>query len=688
MSPPLTKLQQKITFDLSKPLGLGVDDLLEVQRINDPESSGVLKAQYCLVRWRVVAVDGQTVEAKASLVEAIEVARQSGKKVVELTFETERQVEPEPSYVSAVQKSAMERNRLASEAMKAERPLKCARQEDVAEEEQEECAEAKKILQLGSELPTFDLAGESVTRIITGSCTWQLEPGDTTRTDVAVRACAAYTVLGCRTFDCGDIYAGVEELVGRFLATARGHYRELAERVRLHTKVIPDIAAPVETLPRRITASVLRSANRLGVSKLDLVHLHWWDWSSAGLATALEALGGLRKSGLVSAIGLTNVDTERFVELFDAGGAPVSCVQVNLSLVDRRPIDSGLVSAAADRNVALLAHGCLCGGLISDSWLDKPSPDVSDLPPGQASNRVLIEEFGGWSTFQKLLHTLRQVADNHQDCTIAQVAIAWTLRLPGVSAVVLGARDAAHVERAAKAAADEVELRPHELEEIEQCVRGRGPVGPVYGLERRASHVLSTLSGSGADGTLGLPVNRAASKAATGSQLDECARRLAQLHVAYQRTMPPIPDLLKNLIHSSNSDEHHPYEQPWMARSAYEYLTTAELVKLLRGFVNEVDCIAEPHENTKHLRTFAARMLASAEQALFVEEKENKKSSPRAAKPSHANITTKTRSVTSAAFRNRVLLSCKRAATAAAGASSDNGMEDAQTSANDDCYVQ
>ena len=92
----------------------------------------------------------------------------------------------------------------------------------------------------GAAVPTFRVGGEEITRIVAGSCTWQLNAADGAKADdVARRACAAHTVVGIRTFDCGDIYAGVEELVGRFLATARGQSRALADSVRLHTKVVP-----------------------------------------------------------------------------------------------------------------------------------------------------------------------------------------------------------------------------------------------------------------------------------------------------------------------------------------------------------------------------------------------------------------------------------------------------------------
>lgn len=638
------RLQQEIEFDSSQPLGMSVDDGLKVQRINDPESPAVLKAQYCLIQWKVVAVDGETVASKSALVAALQRART--KQGVKLRFETERAVKPQPdenlAKLNEQQTQAASKRALAAAPSM---PAKRVKEELLVELPQSE--EAREILQLGSKLPTFELAGENVTRLITGSCTWQLAPGDTARTDVAVRGCAAYTAEGCRTFDCGDIYAGVEGLVGRFVATARGHSTELAKMVRLHTKVIPDVTDP-STLRRRITASVLRSANRLGVPTLNLVNLHWWDWGVEGLDVALDTLESLQRKGIVQSIGMTNIDTEHFEKYGDR----LVSVQINLSLVDRRPLTSGLVQAVTSRGKTVLAHGCLCGGLIADEWLDKQAPELDQLRPGVTLNRVLIDEFGGWDAFQQLLQTLATVGRRHE-ATISQVAVAWVLAQPGVSAVVLGARDPSHVERAA--AATDLQLVQDDFDDIAACVNGRGPKGPIYGLERTPDHRLAQFSGAGSDGTTSTPVNRNSSGAASSTHLDECAERLRDFHEVYECAMPPIPDDV-----ASTAPRAVEVAKPWMAKSAYQHLVTEEIVLVLRNVVAEIDCLPDDYAQTKPLRTFAANMLASAEQALFVETREKKQSSPRASRPSHENTKSKAASAAQSAFRNRILDTCLR----------------------------
>jgi aryl-alcohol dehydrogenase-like predicted oxidoreductase len=182
------------------------------------------------------------------------------------------------------------------------------------------------------------------------------------------------------------------------------------------------------------------------VGRLDLVYLHWWDWSKEGFVGAVRALEAMKARGVVKDVGLTNVDVSRLRPLLEEEDGPeIACVQVNLSVIDHRPSSSGLCELCAAHGVRLLAHGSLAGGLLSDDWLGRDPPDYASLGPGVASNRVLVDEFGGWDRFQRVLRCLRAVADRHAAApgpltkvTVAMVAVAWTLKQTGVSAVVLG----------------------------------------------------------------------------------------------------------------------------------------------------------------------------------------------------------------------------------------------------------
>ena len=89
---------------------------------------------------------------------------------------------------------------------------------------------------------------------------------------------------GITTFDCADIYTGVEALIGEWLKRRRA--RGDARPVQVHTKYVPDL----DRLPTHSRADVVRgidrSLARLGVDCLDLVQLHWWDYDVPGYVEA------------------------------------------------------------------------------------------------------------------------------------------------------------------------------------------------------------------------------------------------------------------------------------------------------------------------------------------------------------------------------------------------------------------
>ncbi len=96
--------------------------------------------------------------------------------------------------------------------------------------------------------------------------------------------------------------------------------------------------------------------------------------------------------------------------------------------------------------------------------------------------RLIIDDFGGWSSFQAVLRALRRVADRH-GADIATVASRYVLDQPRVAAVVVGARNRAHVDDNARITA--IDLTSADRTEIDAATANRqGPLGDCYELER------------------------------------------------------------------------------------------------------------------------------------------------------------------------------------------------------------
>ncbi len=325
----------------------------------------------------------------------------------------------------------------------------------------------------------FKLAdGYSFTRVINGC--WQLAVGHSqTRHDreTLLGELEQLARAGFTTFDCADIYTGVEELLGELK-------RRLAPQgidIEIHTKFVPDRALLTEVNGRYVEEIIHRSLNRLGVEQLDLVQYHWWDWSVPGWIDTALHLDELRREGKIGRLGMTNTDVPHVAEILEAG-VPLVSNQVQYSVLDRRP-DNGMVDFCAEQGIELLCYGTLAGGFLTERWLGAPDPEAPLDNRSLVKYRLIIDEFGGWDAFQQLLHTLDRVARRHET-SIANVATRWVLDRPSVGAAIIGARGSRHLE--SNLLIDAVELDSDDRAAIDAELFDRsGPPGDVYSVERR-----------------------------------------------------------------------------------------------------------------------------------------------------------------------------------------------------------
>ena len=322
--------------------------------------------------------------------------------------------------------------------------------------------------------------GYRMSRLVRGG--WQLA-GDhgPVESERAVADMTAFVDAGIDTFDCADIYTGVEEMIGAFLArlaAARG--AACAAAVKVHTKYVPDLATLARLDRPAVERVIDRSLARLGRERLDLVQFHWWDYAVPGAAECAQHLAGLQAQGKIERIGVTNFDHRRLAGITESGADVVSA-QVQYSLLDRRPED-GFLEWAGANDVAVLAYGSLAGGFLTDRWLGESDPGFTFDNRSLVKYRLIIEEFGGWGLFQDLLRVLRAIADR-RGADIAAVAVRAMLDTPGVAAVILGARYADRLRdtlRVFSIALDEDDWRA--IRAVQACAGG--PSGPVYALER------------------------------------------------------------------------------------------------------------------------------------------------------------------------------------------------------------
>ncbi|HWI20408.1 MAG TPA: aldo/keto reductase [Vicinamibacterales bacterium] len=316
--------------------------------------------------------------------------------------------------------------------------------------------------------------GYDISRVLKGG--WQLAGGHGAVDEAAALAdMDRYVEAGITTFDCADIYTGVEALIGQWRRTRPN----LAATVQVHTKYVPDRdRLPVHSRGD-VVRGVDRSLQRLGADALDVVQLHWWDYDVPGYVEAALWLNELRLAGKVRHIGLTNFDQQRLEE-FVAAGVPLVSHQVQYSVLDRRP--AAMKAFCASHAIGLLCYGALAGGFLSERWLGAAAPEDALENRSLIKYRLIIDEFGGWPLFQQMLETLETIGARHR-AGIGAVAMRWVLDQPGVAGIIVGVRHAGHLASIESALA--MKLDSSDRAAIEEAqARANGPTGEVYGLER------------------------------------------------------------------------------------------------------------------------------------------------------------------------------------------------------------
>jgi aryl-alcohol dehydrogenase-like predicted oxidoreductase len=328
---------------------------------------------------------------------------------------------------------------------------------------------------------TFELSpGYTISRVIRGG--WQLAGGHgAIDRQQAVSDLIAAFDAGITTYDCADIYTGVEELIGAArlrLASERGI--DVAGRMKVHTKLVPDLEVLATISRDYIRGIVDTSLKRLKTERLDLVQFHWWDYANRGYVDAMGWLNDLCAEGKIRNVGTTNFDVQRLTEIVTSGVSLVS-QQLQYSVLDQRALN-GLTDFARKHDIKFLCYGTVAGGFISEKWLGRSEPDMPLENRSLVKYKLIIDDFGGWDLFQEMLSTLKSIGERH-GVDIATIASAWVLEQSQVAAVIVGARNQQHALANAKIM--NVRLTEADRAAIRAVIdRSTGPEGDIYTLER------------------------------------------------------------------------------------------------------------------------------------------------------------------------------------------------------------
>ena len=275
---------------------------------------------------------------------------------------------------------------------------------------------------------------------------------------------------GVTTFETADSYPGGEELMGVLRSAAREQLpRELSRRIKIHTRFTAPIRGPGPTV-RDVTKRVERSLSRIGIERLDLVQLQWWNLDVPSLVDAGMVLADLQQQGKIGLIGVCNLGSGSLSTLLDAG-VPVATNQVHFSLIDRRA-ENKIATFCHARGIGLMTFAPLAGGFLSGVWQSVSDP-VGTQTLFSREFRALIDVDGGWKKFQHLLTVLDTIATRH-DMSIAQVAQSWVKQCGPGQAILFGASTTEQLSET-RAVLD-TRLTEVDLAEIEAVCTVRSPL--------------------------------------------------------------------------------------------------------------------------------------------------------------------------------------------------------------------
>ena len=262
--------------------------------------------------------------------------------------------------------------------------------------------------------------------------------------DASFAVLDAFVAGGGTMIDTADVYSAwvpghsggeSEAMIGEWLrATGKRN------RVQIATKVgmLPGEGGE-KLAPARIAAACEVSLQRLGVDRIDLYYAHQDDEATPQEAY-LEAFARLHEQGKVAVLGASNFHAARLksaVELARANGWPrFEVLQPEYNLVSRHKFEGELQDYCVEWNIGVLPYYGLASGFLTGKYRSRD--DLRQSVRGGRMGDLL-------DTKRLVLDALDQVAEE-TGATLPQIALAWLLAQPGVTAPIASATSVRQLE--------------------------------------------------------------------------------------------------------------------------------------------------------------------------------------------------------------------------------------------------
>ncbi len=240
----------------------------------------------------------------------------------------------------------------------------------------------------------------------------------------------------------GPVYGSAEETMGRLMDE---DFRPYRDELFISTKAGYDMwPGPYGEWGSRkyLMASLDQSLKRMKLDYVDLFYSHRYD-PNTPLEETLQALVDVVRAGKALYVGISNWPLEalRFgAKYLKERDVPLLIYQGRLNMLNREPIEQGILEFCANEGVGFIAFSPLAQGLLTDRYLNGIPAD-SRMSKGKFLKESMLTP--------ELLAQLREynAQAQSQGKTLAESALAWILSQKGVTSVLVGASSTSQLEK-------------------------------------------------------------------------------------------------------------------------------------------------------------------------------------------------------------------------------------------------
>jgi 1-deoxyxylulose-5-phosphate synthase len=264
---------------------------------------------------------------------------------------------------------------------------------------------------------------------------------------------------GITFFDTADVYNGgqSEVLTGRLLRNHFGMREEYVVATKVRGTTMPGPNG--RGLSRKhVMASIDASLERLGLEYVDLYQIHRWD-DATPIEETMEALHDVVKAGKTRYIGASSMYAWQFSKAQRVASTPFVSMQNHYNLIYREE-EREMIPQCRDQGVGIVPWSPLARGLLAGS-----RTATGDRLTTRASTDPFLDSLYRPELDVPVIDRAREVA-GERGVSSAQIALAWLLHKPGVTAPIVGATRLEHVEDAI--AAEELPLSEEEVTRLEE----------------------------------------------------------------------------------------------------------------------------------------------------------------------------------------------------------------------------